>query len=111
MKVIAAHTSSLTKRVGAASSSSGGVAGDVDGESATEDASEDFSRADDFVWMSKEALEEAEIPVECTQRLMPDADFVAQTLRRDLPPHHPGQPAITSLSRGNSRLEAGRGLA
>ena len=75
-----------------------------DDDSATEDASEDFACADDFVWMSKEALEEAEIPVECTQRLMPEADFVAQTLQRDLPPHHPGQPsAIASLSRGNSR--------
>lgn len=77
---------------------------DDDDDSATEDASEDFARAEDFVWMSKEALEEADIPVECTQRLMPDADFVAQTLRRDLPPHHPGKPsAVASLSRGNSR--------
>ena len=94
--------SSLTKRcTGAGASATDDD--DDDEDSATEDASEDFACADDFVWMSKEALEEAEIPVECTQRLMPDAEFVAQTLQRDLPPHHPGQPAIASLSRGNSR--------
>ena len=104
VKVKLGHAAPLSKHC--TSSFTGGSADDDDDDdddSATEDASEDFACADDFVWMSKEALEEAEIPVECTQRLMPDAEFVAQTLQRDLPPHHPGQPAIASLSRGNSR--------
>jgi len=74
---------------------------DDDNDVGTEDGSEDFTHVpNEWVWMSKEQLEEKDIPVECTQRLMPEAEFVAQTLQRELPPHHPGP---VSLSRVNSR--------